>query len=727
MSEPDLYQRALDHYHARRFADCETLLRARLEEHPDDVQSLSLLGGVRLSTEGPTAAAEALMRRAAELAPDNANLLNNLGAVCFARRLHDEALACFERATVVDAGHVDAWNNRGKTLRALGRLSEAEAACRRALELDGSRAQVVNDLAVLMNAQGRTNEAIDLLSRFAEQGRADADTYGTLGLLLSLRKEYPQAIASYEKAVALNPRKAEYHVNLGQIHIETRELDKAKADCRRAIILDPDSVGAYNNLGVVLRDTGEHDQAVAAFRVARERSPGASGILVNLGIALHEMRRYDEACEAFEAALAIEPRWGLVQVNLANAYLKSDRPETALAAYDKALEFLDDAGPYLTTITAGRGYACVDLGRWEEALTHFDAVIKEQPDHALVRFGRAVVLLRLGRLKEGWREYEWRFPAANFAGVTHVDWMRPVWDGRPFEGKTLLVHHEQGLGDAIHFVRYLPRVKELGGRIVLRCGPPLFRLFESMPAIDRMVSRRDESKPRRLEYDLQVPLATLPSIFGTELDSIPADVPYLAVDDSLVSRWAARVPRDRFNVGLVWEGNRDQGENKMRSCTLNDFAPLARVPGVRFYSLQVGPASEQARTPPEGMDLVDLTGELYDMAETAALLKNLDLVVTIDTSVAHLAGALGHDVWTVLWTYGCWRYLLERRDSPWYPNMRLFRQRVRGDWSTVFNEVADELQRVVFEKRDSGRDGWSGEAKAEQAAVAVEMERTRIR
>ncbi len=476
-------------------------------------------------------------------------------------------------------------------------------------------------------------------------------------------------------------------------HYAAGRLTDAERLLRGALLDDPDHAEVMTLLGVVLlRRDGPTEAADEFLSRAVSVKPRDVNCLINLGTLRSVQGRFTEAVDCFQRAVELEPKNVKAYANLANVIGKLGNLEEAAEIYRK----LSLLRPNHARTFERLGKALQYLGRWHEALAAFDRAISLRPDVAEARFARGMLFLKLGRFEEGWRDYEWRFEAIKFSYLTEVDWEKPEWEGAPFTGKTLLVYHEQGTGDAIHFARYLPMVKKLGGEVKFVCGPTLLRLFETLPGVDKLVSRRDTLSLE--DVDFHVPLLSLPRIFGTELNTIPADIPYLRADPELVARWGKRIRQDGFKVGLVWEGNRDQGDNKHRSCALADYAPLAQVPGVVFYSLQVGPAAEQAARPPAGMELVDYTAELHDFAETAALIKNLDLVVTVDTSVAHLAGALGHPVWTVLWTNCCWRYLLERDDSPWYPTMRLYRQPRMGDWASVMQHLRRDLEPLVNAK-----------------------------
>ncbi|MCP3907085.1 MAG: glycosyltransferase family 9 protein, partial [Oceanicoccus sp.] len=290
-------------------------------------------------------------------------------------------------------------------------------------------------------------------------------------------------------------------------------------------------------------------------------------------------------------------------------------------------------------------------------------------------------LLLTGNYKKGWPEYEWRLKTK---AHRLRDFHKPVWDGSTLNGKTILVHTEQGFGDTIHFIRYLPMIQAQGRNVIFECLPNLTRLLKNSAGINNIIERAP--KPT-VKYDTHIPLLSLPGIFGTTLDSIPSGIPYITVNSELIEQWRTRFDKDNgFKVGIVWSGNRHNKKDHIRSCTLTDFAPLMEIPGTSFYSLQKGPASAEANNPPKGLEIINLDNEINDFADTAAAIAYLDLVISVDTAVVHLAGALGKPVWTLLHFAPDWRWLLNRNDSPWYPGMQLFRHTKGNDWTELFEK-----------------------------------------
>jgi len=455
------------------------------------------------------------------------------------------------------------------------------------------------------------------------------------------------AAASYREALRLDPRQVVAMSNLAAVLAQQGQLAEAEASLRRAVEVRPDHAEAWSNLGNVLRVLGRNDEAVACYREAVRLDPGHARAHYNLGTALTGRQQHAEAVPWFQAALRLQPDHVEAHENLAACLTMLRRPYEALAQYEEALRL--------------------------------------QPGRARSRWNRAMCWLSLGEYPRGWPEFEWRW---GLNGMPRRQFPRPAWDGAPLEGRTILLHAEQGMGDTIQFIRYARLVRDCGGKVLVACQRPLLRILEGTPGIDQVV----EWGGPLPDFDVHCALMSLPGVFGTRLETIPADVRYLAADPALVAQWRRQLdPIAGLKVGICWAGNPEQPNDGNRSTRLVRFAPLAQVPGVHLVGLQVGPAREQVREVAGAWPLTDLGGRLDDFAVTAAVIANLDLVVSIDSAVAHLAGALGAPAWVALSFAPDWRWLLEREESPWYPTARLFRQARPGDWDDVFRRIAAAL------------------------------------
>ena len=519
-------------------------------------------------------------------------------------------------------------------------------AARADLELQSTRA------AVLFDA-GRFIEARRAARRVASAGSGPQDPL-LAGRIEFACGDFAAAEHWFRAAAAALPGSIEANAALAEaLHAQERRAEALQA-YGRALALDPGRYDCLIGSGACLLECGDAEAAESRFREAIAVDGDRAFGWRFLGIARDAMQHEADALAAHERAVHVETETG------------------------------EDAGAYLALAASLR-----DAGRFDDAL----AVLESSLPHrggAEARLLYGHMLLAVGRLPEGWHYSEFRWMIDHFL-ARRPRFDRPAWAGQELRGRTLLLRAEQGIGDTIQFVRYASMVKALGATVVLSVPPELLDLAPGFAGVDRVVSKwRDEAQS---EFDYHLPLLSLPRVFGTDLRSIPADVPYLTADAERSARWAARLGHHDgvLRVGLVWGGNPVNAEDPFRSLPVRALAPLGRVPRVRYYALQKGPREHEADAPPAGLELVNLSPELRDFADTAAAITQLDLVISVCTSVAHLAGAMGKPVWVLLHRAADWRWLTERSDSPWYPTARLFRQTRRGDWEDVIARVASAL------------------------------------
>jgi tetratricopeptide (TPR) repeat protein len=595
--------------------------------------------------------AEQIYRQILAQQPEHADAMHNLGMISFQMGRNDVAVELLRRAIVLNPSYAPAHNNLGNVLKGQGQFDEAIAAYRQAIALNPNLPEVHSNLGNALKNKGQLDEAI----------------------------------AAYRQAIALNPNLSEAHNNLGVTLKEKGQLDEAIAALRQAIALNPNLSEANTNLGIALQDKGQLDEAIAAHRRVIAGNPTLPEARYNLGNALQDKRQLDEAIAAYRQAIALRPNYAEAHSNLGNALRDKGQLDEAIAAHRRAIAL----NPSLAEGHSNLGIALKDKGQLDEAMAAFRQAISVRPNYAEAHVNLSLSLLTSGYFQQGWEEHEWRWKCREFPSPRR-HFAQGQWDGSPLEDRTLLLHAEQGVGDAIQFIRYLPLVAQRGGKIIIECHTALQRLFRTVAANCQVVVP-SQSLPA---FDLHCPLLSLPRVFGTNLGNIPNTVPYLRADAEDARRWQDRLAGHSsiVKVGLGWAGNPAHKNDRNRSMKLARLAPLGQAPGVRFFSLQKGAAATEAKTPPAGMELVDWTQELKDFADTAALIANLDLVIAVDTAVAHLAGAMGKPVWTLLPYAADWRWMLERRDSPWYPTMRLFRQPYGGDWDSVIARVVEALR-----------------------------------
>ncbi|HEY1857839.1 MAG TPA: tetratricopeptide repeat-containing glycosyltransferase family protein [Acidocella sp.] len=460
------------------------------------------------------------------------------------------------------------------------------------------------------------------------------------------------------------------------------QLDDAVAACKNALRLKPDFVVAHYNLGNMLKALGCLDDAVASYNNAISCKPDFAEAHCSLGTTLKALGRLDEAITAYDNAILCKPDFAEAHSNLGTALQELGRLDEAVSAYNTAIL----CKPDFAEAHSNLGNTLKNLGRLDEAIAAYNTAIGCKPDYAQAHFNLGIGLLLAGDFSNGWTEYDWRWRG----GVKEQkpkDVSTPEWRGEDLNGRTILLHAEQGLGDTIQFCRYAPLVAASGGRVVLEAPRSLLRLLAGLQGVDRLIATGDPLPA----FDFHCKLMSLPNVFGTTLATIPASIPYLPVEAALRQHWQQRLgPVAGRRVGIVWAGNPKHQNDRNRSLPFTALAPLWNIPGIDWYSLQVGERRADLDAALLGT-IEDLSPDLDDFAETAAAISQLDLLLTVDTAVAHLAGAIGCPAWVMLPLAPDWRWLTERQDNPWYPSARLFRQAERGAWGGVVHNIAAAL------------------------------------
>lgn len=592
-----------------------------------------------------------------------------------------------------EPNNAELWYLLAVACRNQGKIDDALAAYQRAAELRPDLAQAHNGLGIVRQQQGRLADAAAAFDA-ATRARPDfAPAHNNLGNVLKEMGRNDLAMAAYQEAVRLKPDFAEAHSNLGNLQRELGQIDEAVASCRLALRLKPDFAIGHNHLGAAYSKMRRWDDAAACYRQAIALLPAYPEAHSNLGDALRELGQLDEAAAHFREAIRLRPELAEPHAGLSLALLQVGDLAGCQESCREALRLRGDGGSAQLNLTLS--IVALLEGRQDESVAYCEAALAHEPDSPEAHKNRAIVRLLQGRYREGWPEYEWRWKCPE---LPERPFKQPLWDGGPLDGKTIMLHAEQGLGDTIQFVRYARRVRQRGGRVIVVCQKTLLPLLAGCKDVDQLAAQGDPLPA----FDVHAPLLSLPRIFGTTLETVPAEVPYLQTDQRLVERWRREVDElPGFRIGIAWQGSRSFYFDRLRSLPLAEFAPLAAVPGVTLVSLQKGFGSEQLASLDGRFQVVDLAGRLDETSgpfvDTAAVMQCLDLVITSDTSIAHLAGALAVPVWVALPFAPDWRWLLKREDSPWYPTMRLFRQRERGDWQGVFARMAAALADRVAE------------------------------
>jgi tetratricopeptide (TPR) repeat protein len=636
--------------------------------------------GIEQHRAGNFEQARAIYQQLLQADPADVSVLNLLGALCLDAGQSDEASRFLAEALRLDPNSAPAFDNQRLLLARLGRHEEAVESFRRAAALDPKAAQTRRNLAKALLCGGRLTEAVETLRQVLQLSPDDVFIHQEMARLLVELGRRAESLPHFHEVARLVPADPRAHFNLAEMLVQTGQRAAAISAYEAVIRLEPAAVDVCLKLSSLHLEQGSLDPAVGWSQRALELCPGLGEAHLSLDFALAKQEHYAEAMLALKAAFGGKPQ--LVETSPLAAML------------DECRKRLADSTDCQTLYELGTIYLA--MGRLQSAVEVYDRVIALQGDHAEARRNRGVVRLQQGRFPEGLSDYEWRLRLPYYA-------LPPLpgkpWAGEPLKGRTIILRSEGGLGDTLHYVRYAQLVKAQGAQVIVACQTPLGEILSRTPGIDKLVTA--QSAPCRADYALSI--VSLPERMKTTLESIPANVPYLYADPQRIDFWRQRLAvRDGFKIGIVWQGKTD-ATDWQRSIPLAEFAPLAKVAGVRFVSLQKGFGVEQLDSFAERWPIIDFAGE-FDagsdaFVDTAAIMKNLDLVITSDTAAAHLAGALGVKVWVALKRVPEWRWFLERDDSPWYPTMRLFRQSRWGDWTGGFDRMAGELKGLVAEHR----------------------------
>ena len=683
---PEALALAIQYHQAGRLQDAEQIYRQILEVEPRQADALHLLG-VLAHQAGNHGLAVDFIGRAIGLKGTQAAFHNNLGEAYRALRRWPEAVACYGRALSLNPDYAEAHYNLGIACQNQGKPADAVACYRRALELKPHYVEAQNNLGNALRDQGKLDEASACYRRALELKPDYAQAHCNLGATFNEQGKAADADACCRRALEFQPNLAEAHYNLGIAFKNQGNSDGAVACYRRALALKPDRAEAHNNLGNALLDQEKVDEAIACFRQAAELKPDFADACFNLGNALKEQGDLNGSVACFRRTLELRPDYAEAHNNLGNALADQGRLDDAIACFRRAAELKWDFDEAHNNWGVTLGHQ----DRLTEAISVYEEFLRLKPNSAVTHKNLGMVYLQKGAFERGWQEYEWRLQCGK---TDREPFTQPRWDGSPLEGRTILLWLEQGLGDTINFIRYAPLVRARGGIVLVAAPAPLVPLLSRCPGIEQLLSPGEQLP----DVAVQAPLASLPGIFGTNLDSIPAQVPYLSAEPARLEKWGAELQaKSAFKIGIAWQGNRRHPADRFRSIPLQYFEPLARVAGVRLYSLQKGYGSEQLAAVPD-WGIVDLSMRLDEQGaflDTAAVLRHLDLVVTCDSSLLHLAGALAVPVWAAVSKAGDWRWLLQREDSPWYPTLRLFRQHRLHEWGEVLASIAEEVRKCV--------------------------------
>ncbi|MCW8914808.1 MAG: tetratricopeptide repeat protein [Magnetovibrio sp.] len=571
---------------------------------------------------------------------------------------------------------------KGLTQYQSGHLEQAYSVYMSVLNQEAHHVDALNMAGICAWQCGDLSRALDLLDQAIVNHPGHPQAYLNLGVILEHSGHYEDAVNAYRASLEAEPGQTLAMINLGNALSQLMRFEEAIEIFDNVIESDPSNIEVRNNKALALKDSGQMEDAEACLKSALTVDSNAEQTWTNLGLVLRLQGKIEEAFAAYDKALEVNPTSLKILNNLAVLHRWEGNLNEAeaicrgvLSVHPEVVEVLNNLGDILQA-----------QGRIDDARGCFEEVLRIEPNHPEGHHNLAVIMLLCGDFKNGWHHYEWRWLAKEFPSERR-NFPQPLWTGGELDGQTVLLYVEQGLGDALQFVRYAPMVQKRGGKVIVECPRSLQRLFETVDGIDQVISRGD-SLPH---FDVQCPFLSLPGIFSPGEKTIPKTIPYLHVTDPNRGIWAVRLQQDdEIKVGLVWAGSPHHTNDRERSIPLTMYAPLFKVQGCSFYNLQIGESAGQLA----GVSgpIIDLTNEIDDYADTAALVDQLDVVITVDTSVAHVAGALGKDVWVLLPFAPDWRWQLERKDSPWYPTMKLYRQPQRRDWDSVIQTLVDDLE-----------------------------------
>jgi tetratricopeptide (TPR) repeat protein len=681
-----ILQNAIAMHQRGQLAEAEQCYREILKFDPDDFDAVHLLGLIFVQ-RGQFVEGERQIARALEIDPNEPTALYNRGNALQELNRSDEALASFDKAIAVKPDYAEAFGNRGNALKALKRYDDALASYEKAIALRPDYAEAFSNRGNALQELKRFDEALANYDKAIALKPDYAAAFTNRGACLEELKHFREALASYDKAIMFKPAYAEAYNNRGNALSGIKSFDEALASYDKAIALKPDYAEAFCNRGGALGKLKRFAEALASYDRALAVRPDYAEAFSNRGVTLHELKRFDEALASFDRALSMRPDYAEALSNRGVTLHALKRFDEALAIYNCALAVRPDYADALSN----RGWTLHELKRFDEALASYDRAIAVQPDSAQAHWNKSLVQLLTGDLYSGWREHEWRWKNDSL-GLVKRDFAQPLWLGEDgIKDKTILLHGEQGFGDTIQFCRYVPLVAARGGHVLLEVPAPLQGLMASFADVAQVVS----TKHKLPHFDFHCPLPSLPLAFGTRIGSIPMDVPYLAAPPESVRSWTF-TPRSKgdLKIGLSWSGRPEHKNDANRSINLRSLLPLLDVEA-NFVSLQKDVRANDAAILKCRSDLVHYGNELNTFSDTAAVISKLDLVISVDTSVAHLAGALAKPIWILLPFVADWRWLLDREDSPWYPTARLFRQTAPGDWSGVIGRVAVELDKLL--------------------------------
>ncbi|MHB1687858.1 MAG: tetratricopeptide repeat protein [Ignavibacteriaceae bacterium] len=652
---PDLYDKAVNLFTQKDFYSAENILTDLIQNNQQDFDILNFLGVIKL------------------------NLKDYNSAVYYFLQV----ISSYEQ-------YPEAYYNLGYSYQMLKQFDDAVFYYQKMLEINFNHFDTKNNLALVYFEQKQFDKAEELLKELASANPDNAKAQNNLGNFFFKSRNFDEAVKYYRAAVEID-RYPDYQYNLALCYLKMDYYESAFQSFNKVIQAKPNHLFSIIHIGIIATKLKSFEKAEKIFNDLLPANNEEPEVFFNLGFCYEEQGKYNLALNCYEEYLALEPNSIPGTIRSAYVLSKLGKVNEARELYDKHLQ--DDAEKELTFIDMG--YTKLKSGNVHDALSFFEDALKVKPDSVELHYGKAHCQLLLSDFKNGWEEYEWRIKKPEFP-VRNLK--KPRLTNQNINGKKILVYMEQGLGDTIQFIRYLPMLKEKGAYVIFECSEYLLKILKDFPGYDKRIDVVNVSEGD-LDYDYHIPILSLPFYFRTELETIPGGVPYLQVDESKKEKWEEIIPpNNKFKVGIVWAGNTKHRADRERSCPLEKFKPVIDRNDIEIYSLQHGSASVQLTE--EYKKVHDIRDYNFDLTDAAAAILNLDLLITVDTSLAHLAGALGKSVWLLIALSPDWRWMLDRDNTPWYPAMKLYRQTRPYDWVSVFERVNEDLSLLIDSKKN---------------------------
>ena len=596
--------------------------------------------------------AEAMLSHCAQLDAKNFDILHLLAIVYASQEMHQFAIECYKKALQLSPNDVSALSNLGSSLNAIGRNQEAFSVFQKAIMIDPEASITWYNAANILCDTGEYKEALTYYERSIKLNPQYYQTYINYGKVLFELKRYSDSLTFYDKALRINQNSLECLINKGTTLNELKRFDEAIAHFDKVLSLKPDFAEGWSNKGIALNGLKRYDDAISHYDKALSFKPDYAEGWSNKGVTLHELKRYDEAIAHYDKALSLKPDYAVGWSN--------------------------------------KGFALNELKRFDEAIDYYDKALSLKPDDHEASWNKSLTLLLQGDFENGFPLYESRWYSEKISAIVGKRFFdKPLWLGvESLQGKTILLYGEQGLGDFIQFARYAKLVADLGAKVILEVPQPLAGLMKDLEGVSELVIKGQELP----FFDYQCPLLSLPLAFNTNISSIPAHIPYLASSAHQVGEWSIKLGEKRNKrVGLVWSSMSSFKQDSKRSLLLADFIRALPLENFEYVCLQKELKECDKEFFRSYQNIRFFGDELRDFSDTAALIENLDLVISTCTSVPHLSAALGKETWVLLSYVPDWRWLLDRDDSPWYPAMKLYRQTSIGDWNSVLDRVKSDL------------------------------------